>query len=117
MSKIEQLNVSTCRNGDQFHDQDNKFLYICFSGRNRTTPWEYININAVQCRFKCPVIAPIVNTISKVHITWSDESSWPKSSYPTASTDEVVILSNWIVTLDMVTPKLKNLIVDGQIIF
>lgn len=29
------IDPSTCNNGEYFHDKDNKYLYVCVSGRNK----------------------------------------------------------------------------------
>jgi hypothetical protein len=45
---------ATCKNADNFLDKDAKALYVCFSGRGRGNAYEYVNVNAVRCRFDCP---------------------------------------------------------------
>lgn len=53
-SKINNLNSSTCQNGDYYHNNTLRDLEVCISGKN-TTLYEMIDITPIKCRYECPL--------------------------------------------------------------
>lgn len=53
-SKINNLNSSTCKNGDSYHDNSLRDFQMCISGKNATL-YELIDITPVFCRLECPL--------------------------------------------------------------
>lgn len=51
------LDPTTCSNAEYYHDPDNKYLYVCVSGRNKTIR-EWIDINGIRCINFCPPAEP-----------------------------------------------------------
>lgn len=86
---------------------------MCFSGRNRSTNFEYTNINAIICRFNCPIIPTRTSSVTYINKTWSDPTAWPSGHVPDGTEDEITIPYNWWMILDTDTPTLKKLIIDG----
>jgi G8 domain len=87
---------------------------VCFSGKNKLTPWEYININPVICRFNCP-LGPSAGPKSTG--LWSNPAIWPSGSVPNGSEPLILIPSNLSIIIDVDTPALQTLVVDGTLSF
>jgi G8 domain len=89
-------------------------LFVCLSGRNRLASWEYVNVNAVVCRFDC---SGVTKKPPKSIGLWSDANIWPSGSVPNGSETVIVIPSNLSIIVDIKTPQLQTLIVEGQLSF
>lgn len=65
-----------CNNGDWWNDKDNKYFYLCMSGKNTKTA-EFIDINAVIC--SASTCNGGVATLPKeaTFRKWSDPANWP----------------------------------------
>ncbi len=40
-------------NGDFYHNETSKYLFVCVSGNNKTIH-EWIDVNGIRCRYNCP---------------------------------------------------------------
>lgn len=52
-AQAQQLDYSTCNFGDYFHDPDNRYLFVCVSGKGKAT-YDLLNLNGITCRYLCP---------------------------------------------------------------
>jgi hypothetical protein len=52
------INPTSCNNAEYFHDRDNKYLYVCVSGRNKKIR-EWTDLNGIRCLNFCPTPDPI----------------------------------------------------------
>jgi hypothetical protein len=48
------LDRDTCNFGDYTHDVTNRVLTLCASSRNKIQPFQYLDVNAIKCRYLCP---------------------------------------------------------------
>ena len=106
------LNYSTCKMGDYYHDVNNRYLFVCISGKNKST-YEYLSINGIACRYLCPKPGGGF-TKEKFVRMWSNITQWPGGVLP-AEGDNVTVNGNWTLLLDIDVLNLQNLTIDGDI--
>ena len=114
----EYLDASSCLNGDYYHNNTDRELEVCQSGKNRTV-YEYTEVNAIFCKHLCPPPVVAVTTCDsslneKFMRYWSNASIWPNNTVPKAG-DNVTIPCNWNVMLDMNPEPISILILDGTL--
>lgn len=64
--KINNLNSSSCQNGDSYHNNSLLDFQVCISGKNATL-YELIDITPVYCRYECPLPPePVIPTVPDV---------------------------------------------------
>lgn len=104
--------MTTCGSGDYFHDDVNRYLYVCVSGRNKPIN-TYIDVNGIKCRYLCPQPE---GEFTKENFTrrWSNATQWPNGVLPQAG-DNVTVNGNWTLILDVNPPKLNNLTINGDV--
>ena len=52
-SQTQELNATSCKNGDYYHNNSIREFQVCSSSKD-TTLYELIDINPVYCRYDCP---------------------------------------------------------------
>ena len=50
----EPLDLASCEYGEYTHDANSKILTVCLSSRNQIRPYQYLDVNAIRCRYLCP---------------------------------------------------------------
>ena len=108
-------NPSTCKNGEYHHDVPDEYLYICVSGRDKTTH-EWTKINAIACEDECPEEQVPQGERQKTFRYWSDVENWPDSRLPEEN-ENVTIPYEWKMIMDVDPPILNYVEVDGILIF
>lgn len=98
-------------NADYYHIIDKKYFYIGINGKINGT----IEVDPIKCLKTCPVIDDDVNKESFFRL-WSNVSMWNNSKLPQKG-ENVIIPSAWRVILDIDTPNLSSLIIDGDLTF
>lgn len=48
------LDSATCGFGDYTHDNDLRNLTVCLTSREKVQEYQYLDINAIKCRYLCP---------------------------------------------------------------
>jgi hypothetical protein len=72
--------VATCNMGDFHNDLTNKLLYICISGKSKTT-YEFLSVASVYCRDRCDTIGQV--PVDNFFTNWSDGAAWVGGVVPT----------------------------------
>ena len=101
--------------GTYFHSKSDKLNVIQFSlnGRRRG----HIEPEGVYCREFCPQSEGTdVTNNDYVDKVWSDPAAWPKNKVP-VELEEVVIDKTIRMKLDVDTPLLESLKINGMLIF
>jgi hypothetical protein len=76
------VDITSCNNGDYYHDQSTRHLYVCVTGRNKTLR-EWIDIIGVRCLHFCPKSSPF-GPRESFNRKWSNATQWPNSTLPKA---------------------------------
>ena len=97
--------------GDMYHLNDNKLLSIGVNGKINGT----IDVDPIKCLKTCPIINDN-STKESFFRLWSNVSMWNNSHLPMEGED-VVIPRAWRVILDVNTPNLAKLTIDGDLTF
>jgi hypothetical protein len=77
---LASLDISSCSNGDYYHDKINRHLYMCVSGKNKKLR-EWIDVTGIRCRNFCPKSSPF-GPREDFNRIWSNTSQWPKNTLP-----------------------------------
>ena len=48
------LDTASCELGDYTHDNDERYLTLCATNRGKVQDFEYLDVNAIFCRYLCP---------------------------------------------------------------
>jgi hypothetical protein len=104
--------INTCNAGDYYHDNTNRYLYVCVSGRNKPIN-TYIDLNGIKCRYLCPQPE---GEFTKENFTrlWSNATQWPNEVLPQEG-DNVTVSGNWTLIMDVSPPRLNNLTINGDV--
>lgn len=110
--KTAQLDPSTCNVGDYYHDVDNKYLYLCVSGKNSPLfPW--IDVNGIKCRYLCP--QPEGEFVKEPFIRlWSNATQWPGGVMPSAG-QNVTVNGNWTIIMDVDPARADMITINGDV--
>jgi hypothetical protein len=108
------VDPATCRNGDYFHNNLTRHLYLCVSGRNKALR-EWIDIRGVRCRNFCPKSDPLGARETFTRL-WSNATQWPNRALPTAG-QNVTIPYEWNLILDMSPPAFYYVLINGLLTF
>lgn len=88
-------------------------LILCSSGKNKTGPFEYIDVNAIICKYDCPV-SPGEAGKENFQRLWSNATQWPNGTMPVDG-ENVTIPENWTIWMD-VNPAIAPLLtIDGTV--
>jgi len=98
--------------GDYVLRNVSQLLYLGINGKENGT----LDSNALVCQLYCPTINVSNVTVENFIRQWSNASQWPNGVLPKDG-DVVNIPPEWIVNLDIDTPNLETLIVDGELMF
>ena len=97
--------------GTSHHNNISKYLFLGIAGNINGS----LILDRVICRKTCPG-SPWVKEKDPGIKKWSDPTVWDNKVIPKDG-DEVTIKGNWRMLLDVdQTPKLKKLIIDGDLI-
>lgn len=102
--------------GSGFHDQTNKAFYFVVDGKSVTdnNTNVHMSIKSYTCPDRQPTCIQKKEIGDIVQKRWSDSSSWPLNKIP-EDNEDVTIEAEWDMLLDISTPKLKNLIINGRL--
>ena len=110
------LDPSSCEFGDYTHDnsEESRFLTLCATNRGKIAAREYLDINAIYCRYLCP--APTGEFEKEDFLRyWSHPSNWPGGNLP-ADGDNVTIPGPWTIIMDMQPAEMEFWHIDGKVI-
>jgi hypothetical protein len=113
-TNLASLSMTTCKNGDYYHDKIDRHLFVCVTGRNKTIR-EWIDITGIRCQDFCPKSSPFGPRESFTRY-WSNASQWPNQTLPKAG-DSVTIPYGWNIILDLSPPALNYVLVNGLLYF
>lgn len=68
-------NNDGCRFGDYFVDQTKKHLYVCINGKDKASPFDSVDLNAIYCRDTCPT-AGFQCTKETIVRFWNNDTQW-----------------------------------------
>lgn len=106
------LNYSTCNYGEYYHDATNRFLFVCVSGKGKST-YDLLNLNGITCRYLCPKEGGGFTKENFVRL-WSNVTQWPGGVLPKAG-DNITVNGNWSVIMDVDVLNLNNITIDGDV--
>lgn len=87
---------------------------MCASSRQKTIPFEYLDVNGIKCRYLCPNANTNFTKEPFVRI-WSNATQWPGGKLP-ADGDNVTIPGPWTVLMDMNPAIINFWMIDGDVI-
>ena len=111
LNDIFDPNTNNFTTADYYHRMDNKYFSIGVNGKINGT----IDIDPVKCLKTCPRIDDDATKESFFRL-WSNISMWNNSKLPQEG-DTVLIPRAWRLILDVDTPNLAKLIIDGDLTF
>ena len=103
--------INNFMTGDYYHRIDNKYFSIGINGLANGT----IDVDPIKCLKTCPIISDDY-TKENFYRLWSNVSMWNNSKLPQEG-EIVVIPRAWRLILDVDTPNLAKLIIDGDLTF
>ena len=108
------MDAASCAFGDYTHDNSERALTLCATSRGKVSAREYLDVNAIYCRYLCP--APLGEFEKEDFIRfWSDPSNWPGGVLP-AEGDNVTIPGPWTILMDMQPAEMEFWQIDGRVI-
>ncbi len=108
------LDNLTCNFGDYTHDNTARELTICASSRQKSIPYEYLDVNGIKCRYLCP--NPNTNFVKEPFVrVWSNVTQWPNGRLPSDG-DNITIPGPWTIIMDMNPAIINFWMIDGDVI-
>ena len=108
---MKDLSIKGLTLGSWSHNNITKNFFLGIAGNVNGS----IIINSINCRKTCEKAVEKVEGPS-VNMKWSNSSIWENNTLPKDG-DSVIIKQHWNMVLDLEeTPKLTNLIIDGNLI-
>lgn len=103
-------------NGDNviYNQTDKRELHFVVNGKNKDERTN-LKITAIKCLANCTQTVVVVPISNKTNV-WSAPTSWPSGKVPLAGED-VEIVPGANIILDVETPLLNKLVINGRLTF
>jgi hypothetical protein len=110
-----QPDPASCVHGTFFNNLENKFLYLCLSGKGSKDRFEYVDVNSVICRTTCDTIG--TTPVDKVFTPWSSPDAWDSGVVPKDGEDAILKAGKKVLFDVDQSVSLNELLILGELHF
>ena len=118
VNQLQTPNINS-RYGAGYHDKENKAYYLRIDGNDNISSTNLLVESWICPNQELDCSPDITTPEGKIIKKWSKPRSWGEGNNRKVPVDgdDVIILSNWIMILDVPTADLNSLKIEGKLIF